>query len=320
MTRPPEANAVVAYDPEWPVLFDRIRAAITPSIADTTYELEHVGSTSVPGLDAKPIIDAHVAVPAAHFVADAVERLVGLGYTHQGNGDIEGREVLKPPTSMPYHHMYVVITGTKPHLDHVLLREYLRANPEAANQYAQRKHEVAHLITPESRQAYVEAKAAVVEQLIEDSKRAARLNLRVEQAGRESLPPRGESAFLLDGLTPSDRVWYGFVGSALVGGMKVTCEPGRTGADLMPPHIILDSLSVETAFRRRGCGRALMQFVHSWLIDEQGMPNTISLGVDPENLPAIRLYESLGYQHLVDHQGRAVATGNGARIMWLTLA
>lgn len=128
-----------------------------------------------------------------------------------------------------------------------------------------------------------------------------------------------ESAFLVDELTPIDRVWFGSVDGVVVGGMRLSCAPGRTGADRMPPHVGLDSLSVESRFRRRGYGRALMLFVHRWLADEVVLPNALSLGVDADNVGAIRLYESLGYQFVLDADGLPVTAPNGALIMCVTL-
>ena len=69
------------------------------------------------------------------------------------------------------HHLYVVAAGTKPHLDHVLLRDHLRSHPDAAERYGRRKVEIAHLITAESRQAYMAAKASIVEELLAAARR-----------------------------------------------------------------------------------------------------------------------------------------------------
>ena len=128
--------------------------------------IEHVGSTAVPGLAAKPIVDIDVVVPSGADIPDAVRRLESGGYVHRGDLGISGREAFDVPPDLPYHHLYVVAAGTKPHLDHVLLREYLRSHPDAAERYGQRKLQVAHLITAESRQAYMEAKASIVEELL----------------------------------------------------------------------------------------------------------------------------------------------------------
>lgn len=157
---------VVDYDLRWPAWFAAIRARLTPYLADLTHDVEHVGSTAVPGLAAKPIIDIDVVVPSADLVPVAIERLAAAGYEHEGNQGIAGREAFAlPPDAVHYHHLYVVVAGNKAHQDHVLLRDHLRMNADDRQRYADRKRELAHLLTTD-RTAYVEAKGALVEELI----------------------------------------------------------------------------------------------------------------------------------------------------------
>ena|SRR5882724_4051129 len=85
---------VVEYDPAWPATFDDLRARVWTVVGDLALAIEHIGSTSVPGLAAKPIIDMTVVLPAADDVPQAIERLATLGYVHRGDLGIEGREVL----------------------------------------------------------------------------------------------------------------------------------------------------------------------------------------------------------------------------------
>ena len=169
--RPPEANTVVAYDPAWPHLFRSMRERLQDLFVGTEALIEHVGSTAVPGLAAKPIVDIDVVVPSSAEIPDAVRRLESGGYIHCGDLGIPGREAFDVPPDLAYHHLYVVAAGTKPHLDHVLLRDHLRRHPDAAERYGRRKLELAHLITPESRQAYMEAKASIVEELLAVARR-----------------------------------------------------------------------------------------------------------------------------------------------------
>jgi GrpB-like predicted nucleotidyltransferase (UPF0157 family) len=156
----------VAYDPAWGQLFEFVKERLHGVFVGTEALVEHVGSTAVPGLAAKPIVDMDVVVPTEADIPDAVHRLESDGYIHRGDLGIPGRQAFDVPPDLPYHHLYVVAAGTKPHLDHVLLRDYLRGHPDAADRYGRRKLEVAHLITAESRQAYMEAKAAIVEELL----------------------------------------------------------------------------------------------------------------------------------------------------------
>lgn len=169
--RPPEASTVVAYDATWPALFRSLEQRLQALLVSREAVIQHVGSTAVPGLAAKPILDIDVVVPSSFDIPDAVRCLESGGYIHRGDLGIPGREALDAPPDLPYHHLYVVASGTKPHLDHVLLRDHLRSHPDAAERYGRRKLEVAHLITAESRQAYMEAKASIVEELLAAARR-----------------------------------------------------------------------------------------------------------------------------------------------------
>jgi GrpB-like predicted nucleotidyltransferase (UPF0157 family) len=157
---------VVEYDPRWPLWFAEIRARLAPYLAELPHQLEHVGSTAVPGLAAKPIIDVDVVVPAAELVPTAIERLVAAGYHHEGDQGIPGREAFAlPPDAVHYHHLYVVVEGNKPHRDHVMLRDHLWTNAADRERYAVRKRELARLLTTD-RAAYVDGKSALVEELL----------------------------------------------------------------------------------------------------------------------------------------------------------
>ncbi|WP_350280073.1 GrpB family protein [Kribbella sp. HUAS MG21] len=158
--------AVVDYDPDWRVWFAEIHARLTPYLAGLPHVVEHVGSTAVPGLAAKPIIDVDVVVPSADLVPAAIERLAAAGYRHQGDQGIAGREAFaQPADAVHYHHLYVVVEGNKAHQDHVVLRDHLRRSAADRERYAIRKRELAHLLSTD-RTAYVEGKGALVEELI----------------------------------------------------------------------------------------------------------------------------------------------------------
>ncbi|MEV6416341.1 GrpB family protein [Kribbella sp. NPDC051718] len=157
---------VVAYDSRWPAWFDEIRVSLERLLDGVPCEIEHVGSTAVPGLAAKPIIDVDVVVPAVDQVAAATAALVSGGYEHEGELGITGREAFGLPAQVArYHHLYVVVADNKAHRDHVLLRDRLRADPEALARYAARKRELAPLLLTD-RSAYVDGKRALIEELL----------------------------------------------------------------------------------------------------------------------------------------------------------
>ena len=160
------APIVVAdYSEDWPELFDQIARPVHEAVADLGAQVEHIGSTSVPGLAAKPVIDIDVAVPSANDVPTAIERLRSLGYVYQGDKGIRGREAfLWPPGAKP-HHLYVVVAGSRPHADHVRFRDYLREHPDVAQEYAELKKGLAERYG-EDRLGYTDAKDEFVAEVL----------------------------------------------------------------------------------------------------------------------------------------------------------
>jgi len=134
---------VVDYDEEWPRRFEDLRARIWPVVADVAIRIEHVGSTSVPGLAAKPIIDMTVVVTERGDVVPTIERLATLGYRHLGNLGIEGREAFDHPAHLARHHLYVCPEGSIGIVNQLAVRDYLRAHPDAGRQYAELKKRLA---------------------------------------------------------------------------------------------------------------------------------------------------------------------------------
>lgn len=127
------------------------------------------------GLASMPIIDIDVVVDSAEAVPGAIERLSGLGYRHEGNRGVPGREAFGSPPGLPIHHLYVVVSGSRSHLDHVLFRDPLRRDSEAAAGYAAEKGRHAHLL-PANRPAYENAKSVIIEALIARARAEAGLS------------------------------------------------------------------------------------------------------------------------------------------------
>jgi GrpB-like predicted nucleotidyltransferase (UPF0157 family) len=156
---------VVEYDRSWPDSFERVREYVWSAVSSVAVAIEHVGSTAVPGLAAKPIIDVDIVVADGSLVPAAIVALTSLGYCHQGDLGIQGREAFTAPDGLPEHHLYVVVSGSTPHRDHVDLRDYLRTHPEQARRYAAEKLRLAHLLKTD-RDAYVDGKAWLVRELL----------------------------------------------------------------------------------------------------------------------------------------------------------
>lgn len=161
---------VVTYDPGWPGLFRQLRDRVDDALAGVAHETEHVGSTAVPGLDAKPIIDLDVVITDDAAMRAAVKALATAGWQHQGNLGIAGREAFLPPADAIYHHLYAVVAGSQPHRDHVDLRDFLRAHPAEAARYGTLKRRLATLLETD-RSAYSDGKAEMIGDLLRQARR-----------------------------------------------------------------------------------------------------------------------------------------------------
>jgi GrpB-like predicted nucleotidyltransferase (UPF0157 family) len=160
---------VADYDPEWPAWFATVHDHVWPAVADIALRIDHVGSTAVPGLAAKPIIDTDIVVAAPDQVPPVVERLATIGYRWQGDLGIAGREAfarrLDRGPELPPHQLYLVVEDSPAHLDHRLLRDLLRADPEARARYAAIKRHSAATAGNDI-EAYGTTKSPVIAELL----------------------------------------------------------------------------------------------------------------------------------------------------------
>jgi GrpB-like predicted nucleotidyltransferase (UPF0157 family) len=164
------ANPVIVldYDPNWPGLFQSLRKRIADALGDMAAAIEHVGSTAVPGLAAKPIIDIDVLLVSETMLAAAIERLARLGYVHRGNLGIPEREAFSAPANDPPHHLYVCPPCSAEFRSHTAFRDYLRAHPMDAKIYSDLKIALADRFR-EDRSAYTNAKGEFVAELMNRS-------------------------------------------------------------------------------------------------------------------------------------------------------
>ncbi len=158
---------VAPYDPVWADAFERLRARFARALVGGTTRIEHVGSTSVPGLAAKPIIDINVGVEEQRDVAGVIACLERLGYLHEGDLGVPGREALRQlePDRLPRHHLYVSATSASEFRRHVAFRDHLRAKAEDAAAYGELKLELAQRHR-NNIDAYSEAKTEFVEEIL----------------------------------------------------------------------------------------------------------------------------------------------------------
>jgi len=167
-TEPVETEPVeiADYDPTWPAQFAEIAARVYHAFADgPLLVIEHVGSTAVVGLAAKPIVDIDVIVPSREALPDAVARLASLGYVHKGDGGVPRREAFSWPSGELRHHLYVCACDCPEYRRHVAFRNYLRRHLDTAQEYAAFKRDLAARFR-DDRVAYNDGKAEFVEAVL----------------------------------------------------------------------------------------------------------------------------------------------------------
>ncbi len=156
-----QVTVVIAdYDPQWPAHFAALASAVAAALGPLLIRIEHIGSTAVPGLAAKPVIDLDAMVPT-EAVAEAVRRLAAVGYVYKGDQGIPGREAFRPPQGSVPHHLYVCPIGSSEFTAHLRFRDALRADRALAEEYSRMKRELAERFTSD-RNAYCEAKTDFV--------------------------------------------------------------------------------------------------------------------------------------------------------------
>lgn len=162
---------VVPYDEQWKKDFDTIKQYLLTALKDTIIGIEHIGSTSVDGLSAKPVIDIDVVIKDYTVFDTVVEKLATLGYIHEGNLGIKDREAFdyKADVDLPKHHLYVCPEFSAELRRHITFRDYLRNNPEAVLKYSKVKEEGARLF-PDSIDDYIAYKSPCIEEIYKKCK------------------------------------------------------------------------------------------------------------------------------------------------------
>jgi GrpB-like predicted nucleotidyltransferase (UPF0157 family) len=152
---------VVPYDAEWPRRFaaeaERLRQVFGPELV----AVHHIGSTAVPGLAAKPIIDIMPVVRRLEAADERAPAMRALGYEAMGEFGIAGRRYFRKGGDRRTHHVHVFRVGDPNVARHLAFRDYLRAHPEVAAAYGALKRELAAR-HPEDIEAYMDGKDAFV--------------------------------------------------------------------------------------------------------------------------------------------------------------
>lgn len=170
-----EGNQVVIaeYNPLWPLLFEEEKTRILDLINPWAERVEHIGSTSVPGLGAKPIIDIMVGLRSLDDAQHCIPLLQAIGYEY-----VPAHETVMPERRYFHkgltrfartHHLHMVETASEFWERHILFRDYLREHEDTARSYYQLKKQLAARFRSD-RESYTDAKASFIKEVIERAK------------------------------------------------------------------------------------------------------------------------------------------------------
>jgi GrpB-like predicted nucleotidyltransferase (UPF0157 family) len=164
-----EQLEIVRYDPEWPNMFSMERDRLATALGGVALRIDHHGSTSVPGLSAKPIIDIQISVLRLQPIATYAVGLARVGYVHLPHPDDSFCPFFHRPAVWPHtYHVHVVESGGSEERRTLAFRDYLREHPKAAREYEDLKRQLAlqHSAADFSaRQAYAQAKTQFITNL-----------------------------------------------------------------------------------------------------------------------------------------------------------
>lgn len=163
---------IAPYDPAWPAMFCAEAANIRRVLGELVLRVEHVGSTSVPGLAAKPVIDLQISVSSLEPMGIYVQLLASIGYSHipLGEFDLVYPFFQKPAELPTTHHIHLCVRGSEQERNHLAFRDYLRTHPVVAAEYLTLKRQLAavhHGTTLESRESYSLSKTGFITSVLE---------------------------------------------------------------------------------------------------------------------------------------------------------
>ncbi len=165
-----EPVIVQPYNSEWLTWFERLSTFLVTRLGQSVIRIEHVGSTAIPGIVAKPIIDIDIVIRWSDFdgIKSSLEK---IGYVHLGDLGITGREAfdlrdLDLKWQLPSHHLYVCDLHSEELHRHIAFRDYLHEHPDVAIEYSKLKM---HLVETYSgnRESYIQGKESLVREILE---------------------------------------------------------------------------------------------------------------------------------------------------------
>ena len=158
---------IVDYDAAWPERFEAWRARIEPPLGPAAVRIDHVGSTAVPGMPAKPIVDIQVSVTDLFDEPRYAPQLEAIGVQLRSRDELH--RFFRPFAALPREvHVHVCAAGSDWERDHLLFRDYLRVADDARSRYAAAKREAARVWSDDG-WAYTDAKSEVIQELKDEA-------------------------------------------------------------------------------------------------------------------------------------------------------
>ena len=165
--RPDEPIEIVDYDPEWPARFEAWRGRLSHALDDSARRIEHVGSTSIPGLPAKPVIDILITVRDPDLEDSYAPGIESCGVQLRSRDELH--RYFRPFAGRPRDvQVHVCAVGSNWERRHLLFRDFLRSSESARDAYLEAKHTAARLWR-DDRVAYADAKTEVIARLMSDA-------------------------------------------------------------------------------------------------------------------------------------------------------
>ena len=165
-----EKIVIVPYDPIWPQRFRELGSSLWQELGNTALRIDHIGSTSVPGLDAKPVIDIQISVGSFEPLDAYRIPLERLGYIFRAENPDRSKRYFREPPSQRRTHIHVRQAGSWAEQIGLLFRDYLRTHPQDARRYAELKYRLAEQFGYD-REGYTEAKEPFIWEILRQANR-----------------------------------------------------------------------------------------------------------------------------------------------------
>lgn len=156
-----EPVIIKPYDPEWAEMYERLRTRLIHHVGGQVIRVDHIGSTAVPGLAAKPVIDVQISIVDLHSMDDFKMRMISMGFVFREDNPDLTKRYFREAVGMERTHIHVREKGSWSEQFNLLFRDYLRAHEQDCNEYAAIKNQLAQEHRTD-RERYVEGKTDII--------------------------------------------------------------------------------------------------------------------------------------------------------------